>query len=178
MEISRSERKRRIKQLEQLIREISALPERVIAQIPCDAETRELFMQAAGMKGGDRNRQVKYITKLLKHEPVEKLYTFLSNRKGGALQENKEFHELEFYRDALLNEAIDLYREAQENQEELNEERPGRVVGEISKKFPGIDQKALTSLAWLFARTRNRRHSREIFRLLRSVHEQKKFLKT
>jgi len=176
MEVSRSEQKRRIKQLEQLINEVAGLSDGLIAEIPCTEEIRELFREAAAMKGGTRKRQVKYITKLLKNEPVDELYDFLSKRKGASLKEKKEFHELEFYRDSLLNETLEAYREARENQEEPDEEQPGRATEEICSMLPNIDRKALTSLAWLFARTRSRKYSREIFRLLRSAQEQQKML--
>lgn len=176
MEISRSEQKRRIKQVEQLVEEVADLPATIIAKIPASGEVRELFLETAGMKGGARKRQVKYITKLLKNEPLEELYTFLSSRMGAALEEKKAFHELEFYRDALLNEIIELHREAEEDGLDQNEEQSSRVAVEIAGKLPGIDTQALTSLAWLYARTRNRKYSREIFRQLRSAHEQKKTL--
>ena len=174
MEVSRSEQKRRIKQLEQLMDEVAGLPDGVIAQIPCTEEVRGLFLEASTMKGSTRKRHVKYITKLLKNEPVDELYDFLARRKGSSLREQKEFHELEFYRDSLLNETIEALRDARENQEEPDEEQPGRTAEEICRMFPAVDPKALTSLAWLFARTRNRKYSREIFRLLRSVQEQQK----
>lgn len=174
MEISRSEQKRRVKQVEQLVEEVAGLPAGIIAKIPVSGEVRELFLETVGMKGGARKRQVKYITKLLKNEPLEELYAFLSSRKGTAVEEKKAFHELEFYRDALLNEIIDQHREAEEGELEMNEERPSRVAAEIAGKLPGIDTQVLTSLAWLYARTRNRKYSREIFRQLRSAHVQQK----
>jgi ribosome-associated protein len=172
VEISRSEQKRRMKQLEKLVAELSGLPPSVINQLPCAEEVRTLFHEAATMKGGTRNRQIKYITKLLKEEPVEELYTFLSERTGVALQEKKEFHEVEYLREALLSEAIEQYREARHNHLDFAENWPSSVAETICSEYPGIDRILLTRLARMYAGTRNRKHSRELFRLIRAAHEQ------
>jgi len=175
LEISRSEQKRRMKQLEKLVAELSSLPSSVIKHLPCAEEVRALFHEASTMKGGTRNRHIKYITKLLKDEPVDELYSFLSERKGVALQEKKEFHEVEYLREALLSEAIEQYREARHNHLELEEDWPSSVAEKICREYPGIDRILLTRLAWMYARTRNRKHSRELFRIIHAAHEQALF---
>ncbi|MGW8161376.1 MAG: DarP family protein [Desulfobulbales bacterium] len=174
MDVSRSEQKRRLKRLEELVKELAGLPASIISQIPCSDAIRALFHEASMMKGGARKRQIKYITKLFKEEPVEEIYAFLTKRKGAALKQKKEFHELELYRDTLLTEAIEWYRNAEENREEPEEDWPSLVIGEISSELPGVDRKALVRLASYYARTRNRKYSRELFRLLRAAYEQKK----
>ncbi|MHB8791137.1 MAG: DarP family protein [Desulfobulbaceae bacterium] len=174
MEISKSEQKRRMKMLEEMVAEICSLPSVLTKQLPLSGEIRELLKQAAALKGGARNRQVKYITKLLKDEPVNEVYDFLVKRKGTSLQEKKAFHELEYLRDALLTEAIEQQREAEANQEDFGEEWQSRVVEEIVRTLPRIDGRAMASLAWMYARGRNPRYSREIFRQLRAAQEQQK----
>jgi len=176
VQMSKSEQKRRIKQLEKLVAELSNLPPSMIAQLPCTEEIRNLLKDAVTMKGGARNRHVKYITKILKDTPVEELYSFLSKRKGKELQEKKEFHEVEYLRDALLNEAIEQQRIAAREHEELEEDWHSETAGKISEEYPGIDTLLLTRLAWLFTRTRNRKHSRELFRIIRAAHEQEQFV--
>lgn len=174
MEISKSEQKRRMKMLEELVAEISSLPSVLIRQLPLTDEIRELLSEAAALKGGARNRQVKYVTKLLKDVPVDEVYDFLARRKGAALQEKKAFHELEYLRDALLSEAIARQQEAEADQEDFGEEWESRVVAEMVSAFPRIDGRAMASLAWMYARGRNPRYSREIFRQLRAAQEQQK----
>ena len=176
VKISRSEQKRRIKQLEKLVAELSNLPLTLLDKLPCNEEVRSLLKEAANMKGGSRNRQVKYITKMLKDEPVEDLYSFLSERKGKKLQDKKVFHEVEYLRDALLNEAIEQHRVALHEHEELEEDWQSQTADKISEEYPGIDKMLLTRLAWMFARTRNRRHSRELFRIIHAAHEQGRIL--
>lgn len=177
VQMSRSEQKRRIKQLEKLVTELSNLPTSLIEQLPCAEEIRGLFHEAATMKGGTRNRQVKYITKHLKNEPVEELYAFLSQKKGADLQEKKAFHDVEYLRDALLNEAIEQQRIASHDHEEFEEDWHSSTVKEICDAYPGLDRLLLTRLAWLYARTRSRKHSRELFRIIRSAQETDRMLK-
>lgn len=174
MDLSKSEQKRRMKMLEELVAEIASLPLALIRQLPLDAEILELLAETASLKGGARNRQVKYVTKLLKDIPVEPVYEFLSQRKGAALQEKKDFHELEYLRDALLSEAIARQEEAEVDGEDFGEDWESRVVAEIKRTLPRIDARALASLAWMYSRGRNARYSREIFRQLRAAHELQK----
>jgi ribosome-associated protein len=178
VEISRSEKKRQLKRVEDLVTELAGLPAGVIDRIPSSEEIRRLFRDAALMKGGARKRQIKYIARLLREEPLEEIYTFLSGRKGSALQEKKEFHDSELYRDTLLNEAIDAHRNAESSRGAVEEEWPSRTVDEISGALPGVDRKQLLRLAAFYARSRNRKYSRELFRLLRAAHEQVKRNKT
>ena len=165
-----------MKQLEKLVAELSILPAAVLDQLPCADEICTMLKDAAAMKGGARNRHVKYITKMLKDEPVDELYSFLSEKQGKQLEEKKAFHEVEYLRDALLNEAIEQHRVATSENEELEENWQSTTVETIRHEYPGVDTLLLTRLAWLYARTRNRKHSRELFRILRSAHEQERIL--
>lgn len=178
VEMSRSEQKRRVKELEKLVAELSSLPSPLIDQLPCADEVRTLFHEAASIKGGARNRHIRYITKLLKTEPVEELYLFLSERTGKALQVKKEFHEIEYLREELLSEAIEQLRIARHNHEELEENWPSSIAEKICSEYPGVDKMLLTRLAWMYARTRNSRHSREVFRLIRAAHEKNAYARS
>jgi ribosome-associated protein len=173
MELSRSEQKRRIKQLGKLVVELVGLPTGVLKKLPVTEEVRELVQETRGLKGGARKRQIKYITKLLRSEPVETLYDFLAERKGGELFRKKQFHELEYLRDILIEEAIAARRQAQEEQRDLTEQWQSKVVEEIVGELPAIDDRELSRLAFLFAMTRNKKHSREIFRMLQAAGEQR-----
>lgn len=175
--ISRSEQKRRIKQLEKLVVELGQLPVAQIDSLPCSDEISDYLRQASSLKGGARKRMLKYVTKLLKNDidTVDDLYQFMAKKQGAALQDKKEFHELEYIRDSLLNEAIEQQTAAREHQEELEEDWPSQVLEEIVHQFPAVDRPLLARLAWLFARTRNPKHSREVFRILRAAQEQMKY---
>jgi len=173
MELSRSEQKRRIKQLAKLAVALVELPTGILNQLPVREEIRQLILETGGFKAGARKRQLKYITKLLRFEPVEELYDFLTERRGGDLLRKKHFHEIEYLRDILVEEAITARRRAQEEQREFEEGWQSEVVLEtIATQLPAIDQQGITRLAFLFAMTRNKKHSREIFRMLQAAGEQ------
>jgi ribosome-associated protein len=171
MQISRSEQKRRIREVEKMVKALLDLPRQEMKKLPCDDGMQELFLDAQGMKGGARKRQIKYITKVLAREPVPELAEFLSLRKGKKLAQARAFHELEYLRDQLLDEAIAYRKLLRAEQEEIGEQWPSRVAEEISEELPGIDRIALLRLSAIFARTRQARHSRELFRLLRAARE-------
>lgn len=177
MELSRSEQKRRIKQLEGLVVELVELPQGQQKKLPVDEETREYIQEVRSLKGGARKRQIKYITKLLRRDPVESLYEFLAKRKGSELLQKKQFHEIEYLRDILIEEAIATRREAKQMQQELAEDWQSGVVRDIVDELPAVDAKELTRLGCLFAMTRSKRHSREIFRMLQAAREQEELNK-
>lgn len=172
IQLSRSERKRRMKEVGRLVRQLIELPAQDIKNIPCDPQIIELLLEAQTLKGGTQKRQIKYITKKLKDEPVSELYGCVAGKKGRALQRNKQFHELEYYRDTLLNEAIAARKALAYEQQDLAEAWSSTTVDEIRKKIPTVDPVALKRLSAIFARTRQPKHSREIFHLLRAASEQ------
>ncbi len=171
MKLSRSEQKRRVKQVEKLVEELAVLPAGLLNELPVDEEIQRLFKEVAGLKGGSRKRQIKYITKHLRDVPTEELYAFLEKRKGTALQKKKQFHEVEYLRDILIEEAIAARRAAKAEHMDLTEDWSSKVVKGIADELPSVDQYELHRLAFFFAMSRNRQHSREIFRLLQAAQE-------
>lgn len=175
MHISRSEQKRRIKEIETLVVELAKLSSQVIEKCPCSQEVKELLNEASELKGGAKKRQLKYITKLLKEQPLEQLYKYLADRKGNELVKNKQFHEIEYWRDSLLNEALEAKKQCAAEFMEWTEQWDSSVAESIAKELPGAEKKTLLRLAYLFVQTRNPRHSREIFRYLMAIREQQRF---
>ncbi len=175
MQLSRSEQKRRIKQVEQLVRELSTLPVQTIRQVPCDSEIRDLLSEVDGLKGGAQKRQLKYITKLLRDQPLEELYTFISERKGEQLKKNKQMHEVEYMRDQLIEEALTKRKSSEEQGDEWSEQWSSEIVQMIARELPGVEKPTLLRLAYLFAQTRNPRHSREMYRYLLAQKEKEQY---
>ena len=176
-QLSKSERKRRAKGIEQLVHELASLPEREIVALPCDQEIQEEIRSAKNLKGGAKKRQLKYATKLLRDQPVEELYDFLAQKKGSLLKKNREFHELEHFRNLLINEAVQQYEEMIDNNGYINENKPADFFSEsvaleaIVDYLPDIDKALLKNTAIQYARTRNRKFSRELFRILKAAFE-------
>lgn len=171
MESSRSARKREMQQLERLAAALVDLPARLHSLLPCPEEIREQIGRAQAMKGGARQRQIKYVTKLLQAEAdQDALYRFLDQHQGRTLAEAKRQHLLERWRDALIDEAL---ARAEENGD-LPEQWRSTVLDEVQAELPRLDRNSLERLACRFARTRDPRASREIFRVFKSALEEKK----
>jgi ribosome-associated protein len=182
-QLSRSEKKRRAKSIEQLVNELASLTDNEITSLPCEQEIQEEIRSAKNLKGGARKRQLKYATKLLRDKPVEELYDFLAQKKGSLLKKNREFHELENFRNLLINEALQLYEDVMDNNGYINENEPldllknSEAIDAIVDYFPQIDQELLRNTAIQFARTRNRKFSRELFRILKAALEKTHYSK-
>ena len=170
METSRSARKREMQQLERLAAALVDLPARLHSLLPCPEEIREQIGRAQAMKGGAKQRQIKYVTKLLQAEAdQDALYRFLDQHRGRALAEAKRQHLLERWRDALIDEVL---VRAEENGD-LPEQWHSTVLDEVQAELPRLDRNSLERLACRFARTRDPRASREIFRVFKSALEEK-----
>ena len=184
LQLSKSEKKRRAKGIEQLVYELASLPDREILVLPCDQEIQEEIRSAKNLKGGAKKRQLKYATKLLRDKSIDELYEFLEKKKGSLLKKNREFHDLEHLRNLLVDEAVQHYEDMMHNNGYINENEPSDLFREsealnvIEDHFPDIDQALLKNAALQFARTRNRKFSRELFRILKAALEKKQFSKT
>jgi ribosome-associated protein len=171
MQVSRSEQKRRVKEFEQLVAELVKLPPQVLEKAAGLAEFKTIVREAAKLEGSARQRQIKYLTKLMQDEPLEPLYELINKHRGKALLERKQQHALEFYRDSLINEALERRRECRANNLEWAENWESDTVAELKEQMPEIEPLTLSRLSYLYAQTRNPRHSREIFRYLHSIEE-------
>ena len=180
-QLSKSERKRRAKGIEKLVYELASLPHNEINALPCDQEIREEILSAKNQKGGAQKRQLKYATKLLRKNPVDDLYDFLAKKKGSSLQKNREFHNLEHLRNLLINETLQQYEDMMQSNRDINEDDPFDILGEsdalatIEDQLPDVDQTLLKNTAIQFAKTRNKKFSRELFRVLKAEFEKKQF---
>jgi ribosome-associated protein len=181
-QLSRSEKKRRAKSIEHLVIELAALTKTELQNLPCDDEIRGEIVTAQTLKGGARRRQLKYVTKLLREKPVEELYEFLAEKKGSSLKKNQQFHELEHLRNLLINEAVQSYEDCKYQDGYLNENEPekfldnSKTIGMIRAHLPLVDRTSLKNTAMQFARTRNRKFSRELFRIMKAALEKGQFV--
>ncbi|MBW2466848.1 MAG: DUF615 domain-containing protein [Deltaproteobacteria bacterium] len=179
--MSKSEKKRRAKGIEQLVHELAMLSDIELADLPCRREIKDEILAAKVLKGGAQKRQLKYATKLLRDEPVEELFEFIARKKGSLLKKNREFHELEHFRNLLIDEAVQMYEEKVLNAGYIDENESVKFLFEsnaldsITEYLPDVDRELLKKTAVQFARTRNRKYSRELFRILRAALEKKQF---
>ena len=181
---SRSEKKRRAKDIEQLAGELALLTENEIGKLPCAEEIKGEIRSAKDLKGGARKRQLKYATKLLRDNPVvDELFDFLARRQGSLLKRKRQFHHLEHLRDLLLNEVIRQYEENVHGSRFIDEHEPlefsvqSEALAAISEQFPDIELGLLKDMAIRFARTRNKKISRELFRILKASFDKMQYSK-
>jgi len=180
-QLSKSEKKRRAKSIEQLVFELAELPRGEIAALACEKEVRDEIAAAKKLKGGSRKRQLKYVTKLLRDRNVEELYSYLSLKKGSMLKEKRQFQELEHLRNLLMDEAVQRYEERMHSDGYLNENGSAEFLNDsetlatIARYFPEVDQAQLKNTAMQFARTRNRKFSRELFRIMKAALDKTQF---
>ena len=183
-QLSKSERKRRARDIELLVLELAALPEREIGMIPCDPEIQDEIHAAKDLKGGAKKRQLKYVTKLLRQKSVDDLFDFMARHKGSRLKSKREFQNLEHLRDLLIDEVIQRYEENILHSRYIEEHDPidfswqSEALAVISNQLPGVDQEQLKNIAIQFARTRNRKFSRELFRILKGASEKIQYTQT
>lgn len=180
-QLSKSEKKRRAKGIEELVCELASLPDRQIVALPCDQQIQEEIHSAKNLTGGAKKRQLKYATKLLREKPVEELYDFLALKRGSLLKKNREFHNLEHSRDRLINEAVQQYEDTMHSGGYINENEPldllnkSATLNAIADDLPDVDLEQLKNAAIQFARTRNRKFSRELFRILKAAFEKMQY---
>jgi ribosome-associated protein len=178
--ISRSEQKRRAKNLEKLAHELMELSNSDIRQLPCDPALQQEISDARGLKASARKRQLKFIAKALRQMDADPLFAYLAKRKGSKLQEKKEFKLIELLRDDILNDAIFAFQVAEEQDEKeeaLRSAWRSSALNEAMTTLPGLDERELRGLAERYARTRKPAHRRELFRILKAAQERLQYQK-
>ena len=175
--LSKSEKKRRAKNIEKLAFELVELSTVDIKKLPCDDVIKDEIVAGKNLKAGARKRQIKYLTKNLRQIDADPLLDFMASKKGSHLKEKKEFHELENLRDSIINEALAAAKTAKEASTELGKQWDSPALLAASQEFPDLDLDAVRQSAWRYTRSRKAPQSREIFRLLKAAAERKRWNK-
>ena len=172
--ISRTEKKRRAKEIEALSHELADLPPADLASLPCDDFLREEIRLIGKLKGGSRKRQIKYIAKELRQQPIAEILSFLEERKGSQLRHNIVHKEIERLRNDIIAAAIDQYNDREE-EGYFSMDRQAPPLLKALNMFPDLEIEIIAKAADNFAVTRKVNHSREIFRVLSAAAEKLKF---
>ncbi|OQX06734.1 MAG: hypothetical protein BWK76_25800 [Desulfobulbaceae bacterium A2] len=170
--VSRSERKRRAKRVENLAQELVTLPTRALGSMPLSEELRREIRFAQGLNRGAQQRQVRTLAKMLRQEPQDELLTALEQLRGSHLKEKNLQHHLEYLRDTIMNEAIAARDDGEGQGFPLEEDWASDAIGEAAGAYPSLDVHEARRIAWHFAATRAVRHGRDLFRLLRAAAEE------
>ncbi len=171
--ISRSEQKRRYRQVEELARELSELSDRDIKKLP---EGVDLILEEVrtirGLRTGAKKRQIKHLSKQLHLVELSGIYEFLRTRKGSQLQEQKKFHLAERLRDDLINEAMDDHDKCRAGELVWEPSWKSAAIDQAISAHPGLSEIELRKLIHQYVRTRNMVYYRELFRLIKTSLEQ------
>ncbi|PKN23660.1 MAG: DUF615 domain-containing protein [Deltaproteobacteria bacterium HGW-Deltaproteobacteria-3] len=153
--VSRSEKKRLAKNIEEIAKELVELSPAHIKKLPADDLLKAELSNSRDLKGGALKRQTKFIAGLLRESGTDEILAFLAERKGSHLKQTGAFHELERLREDIITEVLAAREEAWHNHEHLTERSALR-----------------------YAATRKPVHRREIFRQLHAAMERQQFAET
>ncbi|MEW6427512.1 MAG: ribosome biogenesis factor YjgA [Thermodesulfobacteriota bacterium] len=172
--LSRSEKKRRARGIEDLAGNLLDLTGAELAALPAERPLLEELRQGRSLKGPARKRQLKYIARLLRECDAAPLYEFLEKRQGSRLRQARDFQQLERLRDDIINEAIAALDD-EEEPVDFTASWQSPALDEAVRLFPRLDSAEVRRLAIRYARSRYPVHRREIFRLLHAAHEKQRF---
>ena len=95
--------KREIKVLNQLGKELIELPESSLKKIPLSDTMLQAIQDAKRFRRGAYQRQLRRIAALMQHEDVEAIQMELTRQKQPSKQQTAELHQLEQWRDRLID---------------------------------------------------------------------------
>jgi len=102
---SKSARKREVEALQLLAEQMSALSDQELRRLNIDRQLRDAIGQARSMRpSGARNRQLKHCVKFMDPEELAEVRAYLADRHSQQVAANREFHEIERWRDRLVDE--------------------------------------------------------------------------
>jgi ribosome-associated protein len=99
---SKSQIKRELHELQVLGKELVELPDKQLLSIPISEKLRDAILSAKSMKHGALSRQLKYIGNLVPNEDEAAIRKALAKLKEPHKGDVNAFHELESWRDQLL----------------------------------------------------------------------------
>ena len=175
--VSKSEQKRRFKQIEEVARELAELSNNDLKKLPCDDEIKEEIKATRGLKGGARKRQIKYLAKVMRQTPMDTIYEFLSAAKGSKLKEDQVFHEAERLRDVLINEAMEDFQNCKKMNVAWEPSWHSDILEEIKVSYPTLDGAVIRKTIYQYVKSYNKVHYRELFRMIKAAMEQEEIRK-
>ncbi len=166
--------KRQHKQIEAAAVEILQLSDDELRRMELGEELIESIKLCRGLKGGALKRQTKYVAKLLKLKSVPDIFSHLTQLKGSKLEENRYHHEAERLRDAIINEALQARQQSLQSGVPFEMDWASEILQHVVDQFDDLDEKDLRMAAHQYARSRNKVHHRELFRMIRAAAEKKR----
>ena len=125
---SRSELKRQAQDRQALVARVLELSPKEWEKLGFGETERKSLLEGKKIKAsGARNRQVKYLARILDDDALEAAAAFMDNRHSQQLEANRLFHSLEMWRDRLIAEGPE-------------------AMGALLEKHPDLDRQQLRQL--------------------------------
>ena len=155
---SKSQRKRDLQKLLQLTEKALSLSDEKLAKTGINEKALGALREARKMRAsGARNRQLKYISKLIRNEDVSVIEQYLEEAEQSHIKEKRFFHQLEKWRDRLVDEG-------------------DAALAEFLAEYPAADRQQLRTLMRAAQKEKQQEKppaaSRKIFKYLRELAEQ------
>lgn len=104
---SKSAMKRELAAIQVLAERLMALNESQLTGLPLNTDTLEILAQGAGLKGGAAQRHIRHAGKLLARDDWQAAASALDALERPERQQIRAFHELERWRDQLIQDGVD-----------------------------------------------------------------------
>jgi ribosome-associated protein len=167
--LSRSEQKRTFRRIEEAAAELADLSNNDLKKFPGSKEITDEIMACRGLKGGARNRQIKYLAKIMRQEPLDDIYTFLTDIKGSDLYKKGVLHEAERLRDTLINEAMEDHQRCLRAQIPWEPVWESDIISHVVEKYQSLNANEIRKSVYQYVKSRNILHYRELFRMLKAA---------
>lgn len=132
--ISKSQVKRELQELYELGKQLSQLPEKQLATIPISEKLSDAIAAARHMKLAALKRQLKFIGGLMKDEDELKIRQALEKAKKPHKDEVNQFHEIEQWRDKLLQGDQDLINDLAKKFKDFERQRVRQLIRNARKE--------------------------------------------
>jgi len=132
--ISKSQIKRELQELHALGKQLSQLPEKQLTTIPISDKLREAIAASRKMKLAALKRQLKFIGGLMQDEDEALILAALEKAKKPHRDEVNQFHEIEQWRDHLLQGDQELMNELANKFESFDRQRVGQLIRNAKKE--------------------------------------------
>ena len=131
---SKSQIKREMHELQVLGKKLVELPDKQLGHVPISDKLREAIISAKSMKLTALKRQVKYIGGLMPDEDSEAIRSALEKLKQPHRKEVEAFHEVEQWRDRLLQGDDMLLDELVNKYKSLERQRVCQLIRNAKKE--------------------------------------------
>lgn len=131
---SKSQIKRELLELHALGKQLTELPDKHLISIPISDRLREAIVAAKKMKLAALKRQLKFIGSLMQDEDEGLIRSALEKAKKPHKEEVEQFHEIEQWRDHLLQGDQDLINDLANKFENFERQHVNQLIRNAKKE--------------------------------------------